>query len=463
MKMRSPMVLLLVVASVAGLSVAADAPPVPANRRTPVVRAIETAGPAVVNIFTRRVTVAVDPFFLGMPDVFRRDLPKEFFERRRVSRSLGSGVLVHPGGYIVTNAHVVRQGSEIQVVLADKRRFDAELITADLDNDLAIIKISDAKPLPCAQLGTSGDLMIGETVIAIGNPYGYSNTVSSGIISALDRRLEFGNDVAYDGLIQTDAAINPGNSGGALVNINGEIIGINVAIRADAEGMGFAIPVDRLRDIMVRLLNFRNLKRLWLGADLAEDRVKTAEGAWRSTIRIRSVEDASPAAKARLQPDDVLLRVDAKAIASLIDFETALLAHEVGDTVTLGVRRGEKPVEVRVTLAQAPKPDGAALAARRLGLQITPLTPKLQGQLRLGIDHGVLVTAVEADSPAAQVGFQAGDVVIQINTHRLAGSEDLGLMLSILGEGAKVVLRVVRGRYAVRVPVRLRGQPETRH
>jgi len=454
-----------VVVMVAVCLPALGADPVPDpghDRRTPVVRAIEQGSPAVVNIFTRRVTVGVDPFFYGLPDIFLRDLPRGFFRRRRVNRSLGSGVLVHEDGYIVTNAHVVQQGSEIRVVLADKREFDAELVTADLDRDLAIIKIADADPLPCAQLGTSRDLMIGETVIAIGNPFGYSNTVSAGIVSALDRRLEFDRGVTYEGLIQTDTAINPGNSGGALVNINGEVIGINVAIRSGAEGMGFAIPVDHVRDSLVRLLNFRNLKRLWLGATMAESRAK-AGGLWRSTLRIDDVEAEAPAAKAGLRVGDVVARVGDRKVRSMIDFETALLRRNVGDTVVLHVRRDGKEQAVSVKLGEAPKPDGVALALKRLGLQVAPLTKDLVQRFRTAVDYGVLVLAVESDSPGADVGFQAGDVVIQAGTHRLATPDDLGLVLAVLGDGAKVTLRVVRGRYAVRVPLTVRGKPESRH
>jgi serine protease Do len=432
------------------------------QRRTPVVRAVEKCGPTVVNIFTARVTVERDPFFFNLPDVFRQNLPREFFERRMVSRSLGSGVLVHEEGYIVTNAHVVQQSGEIRVVLADKREFQAALVSADLDNDLAIIKISDAKPLPCAQLGTSGDLMIGETVIAIGNPLGYSNTVSAGIISALDRKLEFASGVSYQGLIQTDAAINPGNSGGALVNINGEVIGINVAIRSDAEGLGFAIPVDHVRENLVRLLGFRNFERLRFGAALAEERSKSAAGEWRFTLRVREVEDDSPAARGGLKVGDTLLAVEDHAVASLIDFETVLLKHAAGDEIPLKVRRDKDEKLLKVTFGKAHKPDGVALARARLGLHVGPLTSELIKKFNTAVDFGVIVLGVEGDGPGAAAGFRAGDIIIQANTHRLAGPDDLGLVLAVPAEGAKVVLHVVRGRYAVGVAVPLRGKPEMR-
>jgi len=432
------------------------------GRRTPVVRAIEKCGPAVVNVYTTRVTVERDPFYFGLPDVFRQNVPRQMYEHRMVSRSLGSGVLIHEDGYIVTNAHVVQQSMEIRVVLADKRQYEAKLVSADLSKDLALIKISDPKPLPCAQLGTSGDLMIGETVIAIGNPLGYSNTASQGIIGALDRKLEFDNGASYEGLIQTDAAINPGNSGGPLVNINGEVIGINVAIRADAEGLGFAIPVDHVRANLARLLNFRNLKRLWFGASFSEQREKT-DGTWRSTLRVREIEAGSPADRGGLKAGDTLLAVGDHAVQSLIDFETALMKREVGDEIKITVRRGGSEKSIRVKLAEAPKPDGVALARKRLGLHVAAVTPEMIRKLRLAVDFGVLVTGVEAGTPGADAGFRAGDVIVQLNEHRLAGPDDLGLALTVPEEGTKIVLRVVRGNFAVGVAVPLHGKADIRH
>ena len=425
----------------------ATAPTPVFDRRTPVVLAVQRCGPAVVNIATRRETVERDPFFLGLPDVFLKNLPPGAAERHRVVQSLGSGVLIHEDGYIVTNAHVVQSGGEIKVLLADKREFDATLVSADTENDLAIIKIKDAKPFPAAQLGTSADLMIGETVIAIGNPFGYTNTVSSGVVSAVDRTLDFEGGVKYEGLIQVDAPINPGNSGGALLNINGEVIGINVAIRADAEGIGFAIPVDRVREDLTRLLNFRNVKRLWLGARLTEDRRKDAAGRWWSTVRVA----------------DVLVDVGSHAVRSLLDFETDLMRRSVGDVIKLRISRGSDEKTLEVTLGQAPKPDGVKLALERLGLHLEQMTAAPAKKGRSAIDAGLMVTGVERDSPAAKAAFEAGDVIVQANLHRLKETADLGYVLSPLEENAKVALRVVRGRFAMPVAVPVRGKPNLLH
>ncbi|MBN2582620.1 MAG: trypsin-like peptidase domain-containing protein [Planctomycetes bacterium] len=441
----------------------ADEPQTPLDRRTPIVRAVQQCAPAVVNIATQRETMDRDPFFLGLPDIFLRHVPRDMFERRRVSRSLGSGVLIHHDGYIVTNAHVVQQSDQIKVVLADKREFDGELVSADVDNDLAIIKISDDKPLPFARLGTCSDLMIGETVIAIGNPLGYANTVSAGIVSATDRTLEFSGDVTYSGLIQTDTAINPGNSGGALLNIHGEVIGINTAIRADAEGLSFAIPVDHVRNQLAGLLSARNTKRLWLGLDVKADGRRGDDGLWLAELRITEIESKSPADTGGLQAGDVIVGINGSVIESIVDFETALLKREVGDEVEFKIRRGDDRKAVTVTLGEAPKRDGGKLALERIGLHVSAMTEELAKRFRTAVDYGALVTGVEEDSPAAKIGFQAGDVLIQVGPQSVRKLDDLAVVLARLPSDGKVTMRVVRGRYAVRVSVPVRGKPEIRH
>jgi len=459
--LAASLVLAVQAVGVARLLAAEDA--VPLDRRTPIVRAVQACGPAVVNIATQRETLDRDPFFLGLPDIFLRHVPRDMVERRRVSRSLGSGVLIHHEGYIVTNAHVVQQSDQIKVVLADKREFDAELVSADVDNDLAIIKISDDKPLPFARLGTCSDLMIGETVIAIGNPLGYANTVSAGIVSATDRTLEFSGGVAYAGLIQTDTAINPGNSGGALLNIHGEIIGINTAIRADAEGLSFAIPVDHVRDQLAGLLSARNTKRLWLGLDVAGAGRRGPDGLWVAELRITEIEPKSPADAAGLRAGDTLLGVNGHAIESIVDFETALLKRNVGDKVEFKVRRDDASTSLAVTLGEAPKRDGGRLALDRIGLHASAMTEELAQRFRTAVGYGALVTGVEDGSPAADIGFRAGDVVIQAGPQSVRNLDDLAVALARVPAGAKIVLRVVRGRYAVRVSVAVRGKPEIRH
>jgi len=224
-----------------GAAARADDDTAPSRRRTPVVEVFEHARDAVVNISTTRIVRMRSRSPLD--DIF--DFGRPGYRQQRV-QSIGSGIVVHESGYIVTNAHVVSQASDVQVTFADETRLPADVLAVDSQHDLAVIKVAADHPLPHLKLGSSDDILIGETVVAIGNPLGLEHTVTAGIVSALNRQLDFGNDVIYTGLIQTDASINPGNSGGPLLNIDSELIGINTAIRGDAQNIGFAIPVNRL-------------------------------------------------------------------------------------------------------------------------------------------------------------------------------------------------------------------------
>ena len=215
-----------------------------------------------------------------------------------VERPLGSGVIIDEEGYIVTNEHVVSRASKIKVRLSDGKDFEATMISSDPVSDIAVLKINSPTPLPYVKMGTSKDLMIGETVVALGNPFGLENSVTTGVVSAKNRTVTFNTEygeIKYDGLIQTDALINPGNSGGPLVNIDGELIGINAAIVNQAQGIGFAIPVDKVRQALVKLFNFRELNKVWLGAQV-EEQDDTSKG-----IKVTSVEPESPACKAQVK------------------------------------------------------------------------------------------------------------------------------------------------------------------
>jgi len=409
-----------------------------AERRTPVVRAVERAAPSVVNLSAKQVHV-VRPFFgFDLPDVFMREFGEMFRPRRYVSGSLGSGAIISPRGYIVTNTHVVEDAAEIVVTLVDGTQYPARLVSADPEADLAIIKIEPDRPLQAIPLGTSSDLMIGETVIAVGNPFGYQHTVTTGVVSALDRTIEAGEGVRYEGLIQTDAAINPGNSGGPLLNIRGELIGINTAIRAGAQGLGFAIPVDRVRETMIRLLNLRVPGSPWLGLSFRTDVPDRAV--------VEAVEDGSPAAEAGLRPGDTVLALDGRRPANVIELETMLLDRKVGQTVRLTVERNGRRFEKAVRIAAAPKPDGARLARRLFGLHLQRLTPDLAYTLRLAVDHGLLVAGTDPDSPAREAGFAPGDVIVQVDRFRVDDLETLGYLLQQVKRGDRIRFYVIRGR-----------------
>jgi len=444
---RTTFLLSLILVAAAGARAAetplpSDAADPRADRRTPVVRAVERTAPCVVNISTKSVRVVQPYFWMGMPDTFKEAFPELFRPRRQVTGSLGSGVLISPKGYIVTNAHVVQQANEIIVTLVDESQYPAQLVGADPAADLAVIKIESDKPFHAIPMGTSSDLMIGETVIAVGNPFGYQHTVTTGVVSALDRTLQPAANLKYEGLIQTDAPINPGNSGGPLLNIRGELIGINSAIRAGAQGLGFAIPVDKVREIMIGLLTVRRAGHAWLGLSFRPDMGVRAV--------VQEVEHGSPALKAGLQAGDVVEALDGRPVTDCLDFETAILDRKIGDTVRLGTRRGDQAVEYHVVLAEAPKPDGAALARSQFGLQLQPLNEELAKTMHLAVDQGLLVAEVDKDSPAAEAGIRSGDVIVQVDRYRVSDLDALGQLLDPVKAGNQVLFYVVRGRAVAR-------------
>jgi serine protease Do len=422
-----------------------------ADRRTPVVRAVEKAAPAVVNISTKQVRVVRPNFWMDVPEVFKREFGDLFKPRRQVIGSLGSGVIISPRGYIVTNAHVVEQADEIIVTLADESQHKAELVSADPEGDLAIIKMETDKPVAAIRLGSSSDLMIGETVIAVGNPFGYQHTVTTGVVSALDRTIEPSPATKREGLIQTDAPINPGNSGGPLLNIRGELIGINTAIRAGAQGLGFAIPVDKVRAIMIGLLSVRGAGQPWHGIKF--DATKRAPV-------VMEVEKDSPAAKAGILKGDRIETLSGRRFAEVIELETSLLDHKIGDVVSMGVRRDSSTVDLKFTLAEAPKPDGVKLALALYGLHVQELQPELARSLKLAVDRGLLVSGAEPGSPAAAAGFDNGDVIVQIDQYRIYDLDSLGNLLSQVKKSDRILFYVVRGRSVARAILAARAAKE---
>ena len=445
MKIRLSGIVLLGLALLVAAPAMAAAPPTNTgsrdDRRTPVVIAVEKAAPAVVNISTKEVRLVRPYFWMDVPDVFRREFGDMFRPQRQVTGSLGSGVIINPKGYIVTNAHVVQEADEIIVTLSDESQHKAELVSADPQADLAVIKIEPTKPLAAIRLGTSSDLMIGETVIAVGNPFGYQHTVTTGVVSAVDRTIEAGPRTKQEGLIQTDAPINPGNSGGPLLNIRGELIGINTAIRAGAQGLGFAIPVDKVRTIMIGLLSVRRAGQPWTGLKF---------NATKPHPVVESVEKESPAEAARIAPGDRVESLDGRPASDVIDLETALLGHKAGDTVHMGLARDGKTVDAKVTLVEAPKPDGAKLAKNLFGLHVQELKSELAVGMKLSVDRGLLVAGIDPLSPADKSGFAQGDVIVQVDQFRISDLESLGNLLTQVVKGDRVLFYLVRGRTVAR-------------
>lgn len=397
------------------------------ERRTPVVAAVEKIGPSVVNISAERV-------------VQRRRNPLDLFfgydmgPRTSRSESLGSGVVIAPG-VVVTNDHVISGASRIWVTTSDGRELEAKLEGADADNDLAVLSV-DAKGLSPAALGTTSDLMIGETVIAIGNPFGLSNTVTTGIVSAVRRTVQGESGRNYSDFLQTDAAINPGNSGGALVNIVGELIGINTAIVGGANTIGFAIPIDRVRRVADDLLNYREVKTVWIGirgATLAPGNGRpSARGLG---LRVRSVWPGSPAAKAGLAPGDVVVSLDGRPVENREDFDTALASLGPGRPVAVRYRREGQEQSARVTTERTPEDLGLDVLRREIGL----VFKETRG--------GLMVASVTARSPAAAKGLERGDAVLAVNNVKVRTLDDLSKAVENGYARSSLVLSVLRERY----------------
>ncbi|HSS48170.1 MAG TPA: trypsin-like peptidase domain-containing protein [Thermoanaerobaculia bacterium] len=397
-------------------------------RRTPLVSVVEKISPAVVNISAQSTVREADPFF----GVF--GLGPE-----RQAQSLGSGFIVDRNGIVVTNAHVVEGASRVTVTLLDGRELQADLLGSDRDADIAVLKVK-ATNLPALPLGRSSDLMIGETVIAIGNPFGLSNTVTTGVLSAVGRTIpsERGERLFTD-FLQTDASINPGNSGGPLVNVGGDVIGINSAIISGATGIGFAIPADRARRVVDDLLRFGELQPLWSGARLL---TLDPELARRSGIAVKrgalvfKVYPDSPATAAGLQEKDVILAAGGHPVVSREDVGTALYTAPSGGAVELEVRRGERTLKVALKPVHPPQGLGLQVLERSVGLRIEAA----QG-------GGLAIRQVTTGSVAAERGLRPGDVIVGANGQQTTSAEALGReVLRGLDRGS-LPLSVQRGRW----------------
>ena len=412
-----------------------------ASRRTPVVRAVERDGPAVVNVSTERVVVQAvrDPFFDPFfEDFFGRVAPPT---RKVKTTSLGSGVLVDPDGYLVTNEHVIRKASRIHVTLSDGTALDADLIASDREADLALCRVRSEKPLPFVRLDAVSDPMMGETAIAIGNPFGLENSVSVGVVSAKNRSLMSEGHVAYRDLVQTDASINPGNSGGALLNADGELIGINTAIYSDAEGIGFAVPVSRVRTVLSAMLDPRRAGKGWTGLSLG----LAAAGPFRGRLAVEEVQPSSPAERAGLKAGDLVTAVGERRAPGFFAGLKALSLLAPDQDLPLEVERGGKALKAALKAVEPPRLPVERLARERLGLALQALTPEVALKLGLGIARGAIVTEVLPGGPAERAGIAPGDVVVRADRKGVADPEALGALLEAAESGAPMTLQVVRG------------------
>ena len=404
-----------------------------ARRRDAVVEVVQRVSPAVVYIGTEQ---EVQRRFRG-GNPFLEDLFGGGTQRQMV-QGLGSGVIIDPAGIIVTNDHVIRGASAIHVVLADGRQLEAEVIGSDADNDLAVLRVASRTPLPAAKLGTSSDLMIGETVIAIGSPLGLAKTVTAGVVSATGRTFR-AEERTYNDFVQTDAAINPGNSGGPLLNVEGEIIGINTAIIASAQGIGFAIPADKVRRIVDELTRFGKVRPAWVGIDAMDLTPQQAQRLrWDRTYGalVREVEKGSPAEAAGVRPGDVLAELGGSRISDAEDFEVRVRGYPARSAFNLSVFRDGELRTLRVTPVEFPARLVEGLAWDRLGVRVR------EGR------GGLQLSQVRAGSPAEEAGLEPGDLLLRVNNTPVADVAAMREALLNARRSRSVLLLVGRGRYA---------------
>ena len=412
-------------------------------------------GPAVININT--VTVVRNPHAgprSPMEEFFGEEFFRRFFggPREFTQRSLGSGVIIDPSGIALTNAHVVESATEIEVVTADGKKHKAKVLGADAKSDVAVLRIQNGSGFPAARLGDSEGVQVGDWVLAIGSPFGFTQTVTAGIISAKGRVLGQG---PFDDFLQTDAAINPGNSGGPLVSMAGEVIGINTAIASrsgGSMGIGFAIPINLAKKIYSELTARGKVTRGWLGVSVQPLTAELAGsfGARDETgVLVADVMDGSPAEKSGLKSGDIILEFNGKKVTAPSDLQRAVGLTTPGSTARLKVLRdkGERTVEIKLGEApddtEAAAPGGKAKGA--LGLDVRPLTPETARQLGVRGGEGVVVAAVGDGSPAEAAGVQPGDVIREVNRQRVRSVGDFERATRGLKEGDRVMLLLQRG------------------
>ncbi|MEM7812004.1 MAG: trypsin-like peptidase domain-containing protein [Planctomycetota bacterium] len=433
-------------------------------RLTPLVRAVQRVRASVVDIHSEKT--AYDEGSVFSPRAGRK------------VNGMGTGIVVDPRGYVVTNHHVVQDVESLRTTLYDGSTHTARVISSDPAKDLAIIKIDPDFDLDVMPLGTSSDLLLGETVIAVGNAFGYEGTVTAGIVSSLSRDVEVNETQSYEDLIQTDAAINPGNSGGPLLNLRGEVIGINVAIRAGAQRIGFAIPIDDAREVISRLLSVERIDGLEHGLEV-EDR-KSPE--IKEAI-VKAVRPGSPAADAAFEVGDVIVEAGDVSVVDGVDFERALIGHKTEAVRSVTVRRGEELVELELKLARAKRPtsvasnttrprlpsqaepaDGGSIPGAwiRLGVRLTPAASSSVAGTRYR--GGMRVTAVRPGSPAARRNIRKGDVLVGLHIWETINAENVSYVLGHprLSSFNPLTFYIVRGRETYHGQLSLAAQVASR-
>ena len=418
----------------------------PSERRTPVVAAAEKSRGAVVNVSAEemvRVRVPTPGADMGQL------LYEEFFGKPRFRSgyavtSLGSGVIVSPDGHVLTNAHVVERGARFRVQLLDGRELPARVLGTDPASDLAVLRVETKERLPFLPAGRSDDLMIGETVIAIGNPFGLAHTVTTGVVSALHRKVGDPRRQLFD-MVQTDASINPGNSGGPLVNIQGQLIGVNTAIIGDrSAGIGFAIPIDRALRVAEDLIRHGEVREGFTGVAVRDQPVKSDRiGGDRVRVQVSAVEAGSPAAAAGVRKGDLVESVADAPVESAAEYRFRVRDVPVGGTVRLGLARGKERLQVSVRTVD--------LSPERAEQQILQRTGLALGEEKVRGGAVVVIRTVRRGSPAAETGLQAGDWIREVNSLEISSLAEWRKAAAQARRTGQLVLLVQRGFAAERV------------
>lgn len=402
------------------------------TRRTPVVEAVERALPSVVNIGTEKLVKVSysDPQRNRRGNIF----DQYFFEfygppRFEKKQALGSGVIIDARGYILTNYHVVQRAARIQVTLANGVQYDGRLIAGEETSDLALIKINPPGDLKEVDLGTDDDLLLGETVIVLGNPFGLGHTVTVGVLSAKNREAEFNGEVLYRDILQTDAAVNPGSSGGPLLNVDAQLIGINVAVHRDAQNIGFAIPVRRARQLLTEWMAPARLDRIWLGFSAEQSHLG---------LEVDGIQEKGPAAAAGLLPGDRIVSINGRKVPTVLDAYKQVLGTRPGGPVDLEIQRSGRVLWLRLTAARLPIPEGFDIAQEKLGIEFRKKQPNDPV-----VYKGLLVEEVEPGSPADQAGITPGLLITRINQVEVNDIGDAALALSSLEDHEWIEVDVV--------------------
>ena len=378
-------------------------------RETSALRAVRRIAPSVVNISSEKTVSTENVLYSNRPG-------------QKVS-GMGTGVVVDRRGYIVTNHHVVAGVDWLRATLSDGSLHEARVVSFDRKADLAIIKIDVKRPLPEMPLGTSSDLMLAETVFAVGNAYGYKDTVTCGIISALHREVEVNEKQTYHNLIQTDASINPGNSGGPLINLEGDVVGINVAIRAGAQRIGFAIPIDDARRVIAKLIAVDRLNGTWHGIETRDDKKGQ-----RRRLLVTGTTENSPAASSGLKNGDIILNSDKQPVIDAADFERSLLDRKAGSPINLTIIRAGKRSTLTLVLGDSDK-IWRAFGMRLQVIKSRELQKRHGNEVLEHYDGGLRVTNIRKDGPAYSNGIRQGDDLVGLHEWAMVNRENVDWVL----------------------------------